>query len=148
MRMFFIQQNVGQRLTDLIVESLGYAEIEKAQQAAGATPEEVKERELKACCACIQTLSILKKGSNNEKLYFYCRLFDINGDGVLEPHELKIFSDVMYESYHAHRSTEAGEEEEERAKEAIDVLLQEIVGECNKTPEGGIKIEVIQCFYF
>ncbi|KAH3764382.1 hypothetical protein Pelo_3758 [Pelomyxa schiedti] len=152
MRMFFAQQGIGSKLIDLIIDSLGYA-----TEVAAAVPTESsdadKDRQLKACCACVQTLSILKKGTNEEKLYFYCRLFDINSDGVLEPDELHTFSDVMYDSYRAHRQLDSGggggpsgpsgasTVEDDRAKQAIDLLLGEIVDELAKTPEGGIRLE-------
>eukprot|EP01105_Mastigella_eilhardi_P021075 TRINITY_DN5071_c0_g1_i1.p1 TRINITY_DN5071_c0_g1~~TRINITY_DN5071_c0_g1_i1.p1 ORF type:complete len:385 (+),score=121.39 TRINITY_DN5071_c0_g1_i1:107-1156(+) len=185
MRMFFSQNGLGQRLIDLIVQSLRFDEDTLACTATPATstapttgrpgsrgqpagepmplvntqPGGVQtasqqelskriqeERELQACCACVHTLSILKKGTNEERMYFYCKLFDFNADGVLEPHELRIFSEVMHDSYLHHRRMLGrvdNPEEEDRAKEAIQVLLEEIVAEVQKTPEGGVKIDEV-----
>eukprot|EP00727_Mastigamoeba_balamuthi_P008503 m51a1_g4275 hypothetical protein (1231) ;mRNA; r:312095-318578 len=141
MKMFFTQHGLTPRLIDLIVESIGWKNTSGNAQKP-LPPPVTKEREVHFCSSCIQALSILEKGTNDERMYFYFRLFDLNGDGVLQPDELRVFSDIMLEHYHKASGVEPGSQDT-KAVAAIEVLLAEITGDIIKDHTGGIKVEDI-----
>jgi hypothetical protein len=109
----------------------------------------------------VRVISILERGSNDEKLYFYFKLFDFNNDGLLESDELQVLAEVMQESYSIVSSSSSSlyffhyplppslihfgiaqmtHTNDQQANDAIQVLLDDIVAEMDVAPEGGIKV--------
>ena len=150
MEMWFTQHGLTPKLIDLIVKSLAPAELIQQQQqsssSSGAsstatttsglpttttttttitTHQGDKEKEQELAAACIQALSILEKGTNDQRMYFFFRLFDLNGDGMLSISELQVFEDVMLE----HFEKVSGRRPDERALTAIQALMKEVVSE-------------------
>jgi hypothetical protein len=70
--------------------------------------------------ACIRVLSSLERSSNDERMTTFFRLFDLNGDGMLDSAEVRVLSDVLLEQF---TKASGNRRSDERARAAIDTLL-------------------------